>query len=284
MNPNPIYKSPTGEQQVMAIYDQILDRWPVPYQSLRLPTRHGETHLVASGDPSAPALILLHGACSNGLSWIGDVPVYCPHFRVYAADLPGEPGRSAPDRPAWDGPGFAEWLEDVLNGLGLRRTSLAGISQGGWTALKFATAHPERVEKLVLLTPGGVAPTRPSFIARALFLSLFGRWGAERINRITLGSTPVHPAAQHYMNVIMTNFKPRIGPQYLFSDAELARLSMPVLLVIGDQDALTPTDRVAARLRRLLPHLTVRLLPDAGHALVNLAGEILPFLTFSTDA
>ncbi len=278
MTAESIYKTPTGERQVMEIYDAILARWPGPCQTRRVPTRHGETFLIAAGDPSAPPLVLLHGACSNALSWIGDFPVYCDHFRVYAVDIPGEPGRSAPNRPPWTGLAFAEWLEDVLNALGIQRVALAGISQGGWTALKFATTWPERVEKLVLLTPGGVVPARTSFVARAILLSPFGRWGAERINRIVFGNQPVHPDARHYMDVIMTHFKARIGVQPMFTDTELSRLGMPVLLVIGGKDALFPTNKVNDRLRTLVPNLTVHLLPEAGHALVNQAAGVLPFL------
>lgn len=273
-----IYKTSAGERQVAEIYDSILSRWPGDYQTQIVPTRHGNTFVISSGDPTAPPLVLLHGACSNALAWIGDAPVYSPHFRVYAIDTIGEPGRSAHNRPAWNSPGYAEWLEDVLDGLGIQRAALLGISQGGWTALKFATTCPERVEKLVLLAPGGVMPPRASFIAKALFLSLFGRWGAEQINRITFGDQTIHVEAQQYMNVIMTHFKARKEPQTLYCDAELARLIMPVLLVIGSNDALFPTDAIAVRLSKHLPNLTIDRLPDTGHVLANLAGRILPFL------
>lgn len=54
----------------MALYDAVLAHWPVPYETCRVPTRHGDTFAIASGDKSAPALILLHGAASNAVSWV----------------------------------------------------------------------------------------------------------------------------------------------------------------------------------------------------------------------
>lgn len=280
-----IYKTPEGQRQVMAMYDAVLADWPGKYETRRVPTRHGDTFVIASGSPAAPALVLLHGSSSNALAWVEDVPVYSPHFRVYAVDIPGEPGRSAHNRPAWDGPEFSEWLEDVLDGLGVQRAALLAASQGGWPAMKFATTCPERVEKLVLLAPVGVVPPRTSFIVSALFFSMFGRWGVERINRIIFGGpdgaqpdTARLDAARRFMAVILNNFKARMGPRKVFSDGDLARLQMPVLLVIGEKDGLIPTDRAAARLQALLPKLTVHRLPQAGHVLNNRGAEILPFL------
>jgi pimeloyl-ACP methyl ester carboxylesterase len=76
----------------------------------------------------------------------------------------------------------------------------------------------------------------------------------------------------------MAHFRPRLDPQPIFADAELRRLTMPVLLVAGARDALLPSEVTAARLRALLPNLTVRLLPEAGHVLHGLSAEVLPFL------
>jgi pimeloyl-ACP methyl ester carboxylesterase len=279
MNTESIYKSPAGKSRIMALYEAVLAHWPVPCETFTLPTRHGETFIIASGERFAPPLVLLHGSASNAVSWVGDVAKYSQRFRTYAVDLPGEPGKSTENRPAWDGPGFAEWLDDVLDGLKIQKMALLGISQGGWTALRFATTRPERVTRLVLLAPGGVMPTRPSFILKAVILSMFGRWGAERINRIVLGKQPIHPEAVKFMNAIMTHFKARIGKEYLFSDDELKRLNMPTLLFGGTEDALIPMESVIPRMQKLVPQLKAVLIPGMGHALINMTERIIPFLT-----
>ena len=284
MCPEQIYKSVEGERAVTAAYDRMLGRWPVAYDGLRIDTRYGGTFVIASGTRSAPPVVLLHGSATNALAWMGDVAALSRCFRVYAVDLPGEPGRSTHNRPAWDGPAFVEWLVDLLDGLRAHRAALAGISQGGWTALKFAINQPQRVSALVLLAPGGIAPVRPSFLVRAIPLSLLGRPGAEAINRIVLGGQAIDPDALSFMNLILTNFRARIGKEYLFSDEELRRLTMPVLLICGSRDAVRPSAQTAARLGALLPHLTSIMLPEAGHALVNLAPEIVPFLVRAFEA
>lgn len=233
MNTKPVYKSSAGKKEIMALYDAVLARWPVAHETFSIPTRQGETFVIASGEKSAPPLLLLHGSASNAVSWVGDVSAYSDHFRVYALDLPGEPGKSAENRPSWQGMGFAEWLEDVLRGLEIQKASLVGISQGGWTAIRFATIHPQRVEKLVLLTPAGVVPFRTSTLLKAVLFSLFGKWSPAVNHRLVFGKQPVHPDAVRFMDTIYKNFNTRIEKGYLFSDDELKRLTMPTLFIGG---------------------------------------------------
>ena len=273
-----IYKSPAGERAVMAWYEALLARWPVPYEARHIPTRYGHTFVVASGDPSAPPLVLLHGAGSNSAAWAGDVAEYGRGHQVYAVDLLGEPGKSAPHRPAWDGPAYAEWLEDVLNALNVERATLIGLSQGGWAALKFAVYRPEQVESLVLLTPGGITPDRWSFVLRAIPLSLLGQWGIERLNRMIWAGQPVAKEVSEATALIMAHFRTRLGVLSIFADAELQRLTMPVLLLIGARDALRDGERIAARVHKFVPHLTAIIIPEAGHALVHTAMRVGPFL------
>jgi pimeloyl-ACP methyl ester carboxylesterase len=65
-----IYKSPGGENAVMAQYDSALARWPIPYESRTLPTRHGNTFVIGCGETSVPPLVLLHGAGTNSTMWM----------------------------------------------------------------------------------------------------------------------------------------------------------------------------------------------------------------------
>lgn len=273
-----IYKSEAGEQAVMAMYDAALSHWPVPYETMLLPTRHGDTFVIASGDVSAPPLILLHGAGSNSAIWAGDTAAYSRHYRVYAVDLIGEPGKSAPNRPAWEGAAYAEWLEDVFNGLHIEQAVVVGISQGAWTALKFSVVNPERIEKLILICPGGIIPDRPSFLIRAIGLSLLGQWGTRRLIRALFGAQPVPEGVEDTVALVMGNFKGQFGVLPIFTDAELRRLTMPTLLLGGGRDVMRDLPKIAARLRGLLPHLEVTIFPAAGHVVLNTVGTVLDFL------
>jgi pimeloyl-ACP methyl ester carboxylesterase len=277
-----IYKSFAGEQTVMAIYDSLLARWPVPYASLNVPTRHGSAFVIASGRETAPPLVLLHGAGTNSAIWAGDVTEYSRHYRVLAVDLLGEPGKSAPNRPSWESPAYAEWLDDILNELGVKAVTIMGLSQGAWTALKFAIYKPDRVKALALLSPGGITHDKLSFVVRAIPLLLLGRWGITCINHMVLGGQSVPAEIEEAMTVFMMHFRPRAGALPIFSDAELQRLLMPVLLLMGARDALRDAKKITARLQKLVPHMAATTIPEAGHAIVNAKIYTLPFLTASS--
>jgi pimeloyl-ACP methyl ester carboxylesterase len=278
MSTQTLYRSAAGEQAIQGLYDAALAQWPVPYDTRHVSTRHGDTFVIACGDHDAPPLVLLHGAGSCSAIWVGDVPKYSRKHRVYAVDLLGEAGKSAPNRPAWNSPAYAEWLLDVLDALKVQKPILVGISQGGWTALKFATWKPDRVGRLVLLCPGGVTPDRLSFVFRAISASFLGQRGTERVIRSLFGELPPPPEAYEVARLMMAHFNSRVGVLPIFSDEELRRLEMPLLLLVGERDALRPSEKIVARMQRLLPHLNAIMIPKAGHVLLNTTARIMPFL------
>lgn len=272
-----IYKSQEGGRAIQAWYEGMLRRWPVPAESLAVPTRHGDTFVLACGKKDAPPLVMLHGAGSNSAMWFYEVSEYASRFRVYLVDLIGEPGKSAPSRPDWRGPAFAEWLEDVVSGLGLDRVSILGLSQGAWAAMKFATLHPQRVKRLVLLAPGGIIPDRISFLFRVLPLLVLGK-GVRAVQNLVLAGQPVPEDLAEGMALMMTHFKPRIGALPLFSDEELRRISAPTLVIFGEKDALRNGSKVIARMKAHCSQLTSEILPDVGHAVIGAQPRCLKFL------
>jgi pimeloyl-ACP methyl ester carboxylesterase len=278
MNNSILYRTAEGEKAVMAIYDNALKRWPVPYEARTISTRHGDTFVVGSGSKTAPTLILLHGAGGNSMTWAGDVAEYSQQFRVYAVDLPGEAGKSASNRPAWDTPAFAEWLEDVFDGLQIERATLVGISQGAWTALKFATAMPERVEQLVVIAPGGIVPDKASFIIQAIGLSLLGKWGTRRLISSLFGDQKVSDSVISTVTEMSSHFKARLGVLPIFADDDLRRLTMPVLLLGGTKDIMRDVGKIEVRLREFVPQLKVKMIEGGGHALLNTQGYVMEFL------
>lgn len=111
-----------------------------------------------------------------------------------------------------------------------------------------------------------------------------GPWGIRRINRLLFGGQPVPKEVDEATTLIMTHFKTRVGVLPLFTEAELQRLSMPVLLLLGARDALRDGQKISARMQGLVPRLTTVIIPEAGHALVNTPPHILPFLAPSGGA
>jgi pimeloyl-ACP methyl ester carboxylesterase len=278
-----IYKSAEGERAVRERYQEILKHWPVGNQHLRVPTREGETFVVACGAESAPPLLLLHGSMANSAMWMGDVASWAAHFRVYAVDVIGDAGLSAPSRPPLASEAHAFWLDDVMQGLGLRSTSMIGVSLGAWLALDYATRRPERVDSLVVVCPGGVGRQKIGIVFKTIPLRMLGGWGTRKAAELVLGRVPADPspAVQYFMqfmSLIHKNFRPRMVKLPIFSDAALRGLTMPVMAIVGGKDVLFDSAEAKQRLERNVPHADVRYLPEEGHLIRNQTVPILEFL------
>ena len=273
-----VFKSEKGKNAVLEAYAELLARWPVPYEELLIPTQYGSTYAIVCGEKQFPPLVLLHGTGSNSTMWIGDMTEYSRHYLLYALDIPGEPGKSGDDQYPMNSPIYAQWLEEVLNALSLPSVTLVGLSLGGWMSLNYSVRHPERIVKLVLLCPSGIGPAKLSFLLSALPLMLFGEKGIDQVTRMVNGNRDVPAETLRYSRILSASFNVRTEPVPIFTDNELKRLTMPVMVLAGDMDVLLHSRKTVERIKQLLPQAEAHLLPDTGHVLVNVTDRIVPFL------
>ncbi|PDP89692.1 alpha/beta hydrolase [Glycomyces fuscus] len=274
-----IYTSPDGEHELMRHYRRALESWPVPADHLRVPTGQGETFVLACGPGDAPPVLLLHGSGANTSAWSADITELARRARVYAVDVIGEPGLSAPSRPPLDSDAHARWLEEVLDGLGLTGAAVVGMSLGGWLALDLATRRPERVRRLGLLCPGGLGRQRTGRILTIMALRLLGPWGRRRsVQAMTGLSADGTGSALEAVERTFARFRPRTETLPRFSDRALGSLTMPVLAIVGERDAMFDSRQSARRLRALVPHATVTVLPGVGHAVLGQGTALAAFL------
>jgi pimeloyl-ACP methyl ester carboxylesterase len=268
----------TGTAAIHECYRGLLRRWPVANEHLTVPTRLGETFVVASGPLEAPPLVLLHGSASTSAMWLGDITSYVDDYRVYAVDIPGEPGLSAPTRLPLRSGAYPDWLGDVLDALGIERVRLVGVSLGAWLAADFATRNPDRVERLAMLSPGGIGRPKLGIALLTLFLVPLGKPGRRLSLRLVLG-TGLPLEMEEFALLIHKHFRARREPVPVLGDEALAALTMPLLVIVGGRDALLDSQGTQARLRRHAPGATVVLLPEAGHLLLSQANRIARFLS-----
>jgi 4,5:9,10-diseco-3-hydroxy-5,9,17-trioxoandrosta-1(10),2-diene-4-oate hydrolase len=115
-------------------------------------------HYHEAGD--GPALVLLHGSGPGVSGWSnfrGNFPVLAERFRTVLLDMPGFGLSERPDLDRAYPRLAADAVLVVLDKLGIERAHLLGNSMGGYVALEFALAHPDRIGRLVLMGPGGLA-------------------------------------------------------------------------------------------------------------------------------
>jgi len=216
-----------------------------------------------------PDIVFAHGMGGNHLSWWQQVPVFSQNYRCIIFDHRGW-GQST-EIP--DGPGYRAFVEDLrclLDFLAVEQAYLVAQSMGGITCLGFASTYPQRTNGLVLGgTTGAIGD--PSVLG-----PLREYWA--RIDRPEgpIGPTsqkdnPGHSFLYREMNALNP---PRQRPQEPLEAlhegqgpmaAELARMEVPTLLIVGTEDHLFSLE-VMKRTQELIPGSRLEVVPEAGHS------------------
>jgi len=237
---------------------------------------NGVTLAVTEYQPAtegAPAVVLVHGIGSRGVSWYPIIDDLAAHFRVVSFDLRGHGDSSKPDG-GYLLPDYAADLAGLVDALEIERPRIIGHSLGGLTTLRWAADHPSRAAALVLedTALSGGPSLRPVFDgwlalsrmtvdhAAAWYASEYPGWTPEDCLRRAQSITSVHPRVFEELRDESTS--PDRPPRL----AGVERITSPTLLVHGDVavgSMVQPED--ARRLRELVPSLRLTRVPGAGH-------------------
>jgi pimeloyl-ACP methyl ester carboxylesterase len=236
-------------------------------------------HVRDEGPRDAPAVLLLHGLGSSLHTWDAWAEGLRQDHRVLRIDLPGH-GLSGPDPDGdYTDARTHALLDALLDARGIARATLGGHSIGGRIAWSYAARSPERVERLVLVAPDGFAS--PGFeYGRAPEVppsAVAMRWAFPRVAlRGALEPAFADPAVltddlverYHALMLAPGNREAlldRMRQTVLLDPApRLRTLTMPVLLVWGERDAMIPVANADDYLG-LLRQASLARLPGVGH-------------------
>ena len=248
---------------------------------------HGN-RLAYQDEGQGDAILLLHGMAGSSQTWRSVIRPLSRKYRVIAPDLLGH-GSSAKPRSDYSLGAFAVLLRDLLDELGVARTTVVGHSLGGGVAMQFVYQHPDYCERLVLIGSGGLGPDV------GWTLRLLSAPGAELIMPI-IAPQPVLTAGEKVRSWFakMGIESPRGGEIWnaysSFSDAETrqaflrtlrsvvdyrgqavsalnrlnVRADMPIMAIWGEQDAIIPVQHAYAALEAR-PDARVEVMPGVGH-------------------
>ncbi len=236
-----------------------------------------------------PGIVLIHGVAGRAAQWDQTVQLLAEHHMVVAPDLLGH-GDSAKPRGDYSLGAHASGIRDLLIALNMERASVVGHSLGGGIAMQFAYQFPERCERLVLVSSGGLgddvhpllrAATLPgselvlpllahpkvvdiaSVIPRALGrIGLRTRVDLEEMARgyQSLSNAEARSAFIHTLRAVIDPTGQRINA----SDRLYLASKMPSLIVWGRRDRIIPVEH-AAPAHEAMPGSRLELFDGAGH-------------------
>ncbi|MCP3803535.1 alpha/beta hydrolase [Allokutzneria sp. A3M-2-11 16] len=254
-----------SREEFLARYGEAMGAWPQDRVESDVDTRFGSTHVHRHGDGDGTPVVLLHGGNTTPATWHPNVAALAEGRAVYAVDVLGEPGRSTQTAPMIKSADTAEWLTAVLDGLGLERVHLIGMSYGGWIAANQALHTPDRLASITLIEPSRVlAEVRPIFAVRTVWNRLLG---AESLWREYLEwSSRTAPAVRDLQVMGSMRFRKRLMPPRKLSKKQLVGITVPTLVLLGAKSPVQRVQKAAGR-AALIPNAEVTVIPGTGHAL-----------------
>jgi len=265
----------------------------VEMQSRRIEDRAGRTiyamETAGTGDP----MVFVHGGGGEGGAWTPLLAALPTGGRYIVVDRPGH-GLSY--RIDYSGSSYrrdaADFVQDVLDGLGLDRAVLVGNSMGGYFSSCFALSHPERVRHLVLIgAPAGVDRWIPPMLRlmglrpfnRVLFAlmrnpkretlreQLYARLLVADASKVSdqlvdhgIAAQALPGAEVAWRTLLETVVRLDGFDRRWYIRDEVARLDVPTTFIWGDRDAFAPVSS-GRDLCRSMPRADIRVVPNAGH-------------------
>jgi len=227
-------------------------------------------------------LVWNHEFAGDSRSWEPQVRHFSRRYRVITYNDRGYPPSSVPTDPAaYANDLLVEDLAALLRHLGIARAHVGGLSMGGNIALNFGIAHPAMAASLIICACGSGTVGRETFLkdsertarlfleqgagaAADHFASLASRRGFAEKDPRGWAEFLAHLREHSPQGSAFTMRGVQMKRKTIFElETELARLEVPSLIVVGDQDE--PCLEPGLFMKRRIPHAGLLMLPMSGH-------------------
>ena len=229
-----------------------------------------------TGDRQGQPLFLLHGFPFNSTIWQPQLDAAPAGWRVIAPDLAGY-GASVANGGPLTMDGFAEDVAALAQHLGIRRAVFAGLSMGGYILFALLRKHPQLVRALILSdtrTGADTPETRATRLKNATAVEAYGTatFVDEMVPKLLAARTRrVAPAVETQLRTIMSAASAETVAGTLRGLADrpdssgiLDRIDVPVLIIVGAEDVITPPTE-ARFMARIVRGANLIEIEDAGH-------------------
>lgn len=219
----------------------------------------------ARGEP----WVLVHGLGAVAATWMPVMRALCGECRLLVPEMSALGGTQSPRAGLGVLRGARMVAKLIEKELGGRPVTVAGISLGGWTAVRLALRRPDLVSRLVLINSGGYREQDWDQI-KAL-VTVQDLEGIDRLYKALFVRVPwfLRMSRDAFLRTFtspsVTETLADLEEIDTFHDVDLARLRVPTAVIWGEHDGLF-TVEVARAMAAALPHVHLEVLPDCGHA------------------
>ncbi|MFC1657380.1 alpha/beta fold hydrolase [Candidatus Moduliflexota bacterium] len=242
----------------------------------------GDSSLMASGRVhftrrgQGRSLILIHGILSSSFVWRRNIDALARHFDVVALDLMGHGGSDMVEGETYTRESLRRFMTEFMDTIGIRKASFVGHSWGGGIAVDLARAHPERVEKLVLIDstgyPGGNRLAEWLITRCGILAPLLGPFGKFLVRGALARSVFFDRdlMTEEEVDGWLRSVRSSVGSlsklrnYEMIMDSEIRKVSHPTLIIWGKEDRVMPHE-LAERFHRDIDRSILKVIDRCGH-------------------
>ena len=225
-------------------------------------------------DKDQPTIVFVHGSGLTHVTWVLQTRYFAFHgYNTIAVDLPGHGESEGPALNTIEE--MADWIADLINSLGIKKTSYVGHSQGCLVGLEFAERHSDKLELLALINGSLSMKMNPELLELAInkdqkAVDLMMDWVHGPLGH--KGGHPV-PGLSHMgmgNQLVSSNNNGTLGvdfnacDQYTNGEAAASNIKHPTLCIIGKHDKMTPK-KVGVELASKIKDSKSVILEESGH-------------------
>jgi pimeloyl-ACP methyl ester carboxylesterase len=269
--PKYITSPSSADSAYYAAYNKTMNLWNINYQDLYIPTTFGTAHVVVCGPEDGEPLVLLHGMNASSTMWYPNAEALSKNHQVFAIDFILEPGKSRLTKEMENVNDATMWYNEVISALQLKKYHLIGASRGGWFAVKLALNQGKKVKSLILLSPAQTFTwIKPSSGMLKSLMALLPSQEDQMAKSMEGLSSKSEDVNQTYLEQYQLGLEQDSKYKFLldmqpFSEKELEKLTIPVLVLVGDRDIINGKKTVY--LANKLPKGKGIMIKNAGHFL-----------------
>lgn len=270
----------------MELADGVLSSW-VKVNGIR-------THYVEAGE--GDPVVLVHGAGPGAFGWSGwrqTIPALAKHYKVYALDTLGFGYTDKPTNIVYSDQACVDHLAGFIDALCIDKVNIGGNSRGAYMAAKYTLDHPDRVNRLLMVSSGSIAAAMgierndeqkgglkrlqgydgtPEAMRRFLEIivndhsKITDELVAQRVKMAAQpGHDYVHKSQKKYRDSLKDN--PNEFQRFDMRH-RLPLLTIPMVMIWGAKDSFAPAS-FSGDLQKLLPNVVFKVLQNSGHQAQN---------------
>ena len=271
------YRNKESGELILRTYDQLLNIWGCDIKERDITTTYGTIHVIETGREDGTPLVLFHGVGDDAaLMWVYNAKRLGEHYKVYAIDTMGGPGKSVPNENYNKDFDDIKCIDEVFNRLAVEKAVIAGVSNGAYLVQAYTLKRPERVIKgiciagsvavggkkmamlaiLKIFMPEALFPTEKNMVK--LVRKLCGSHYTE------FSGNPV--VMEHFRSVLKGFNNAAMGYHKVegFTPEEIDKIRPRITYLVGEED---PFQKLGGRELLIEKKMDAIFYKDAGHAL-----------------